>query len=335
MFSMEATIVAISSSTYGGIRQIIRICGADAVNAVTGILGEGHDSLDPNKRNISKMSINVGYGTFVCFVYIFPKTASYTGNLMVELHVECPYAIAEAILSEIIKTGVSSAGPGEFTARAYLNGRLDLTQAEAVAEIISGSNLYQLTAAERLLKGKLSEYISSITDDILELISLLEAEMDFCDEGVMFITDENATTKLNGIVANIKTLIYQNIRREAMIGMPSVGIAGLPNAGKSRLLNKLTESMRSIVSSKRATTRDILTARLKLPNVECVLFDCAGLSNEAPIDILDQMGQGASIEALRAADIVLFCHDTTNDSIEESIQLLKLFWKSTRAPCHV
>ena len=326
MYSTDTTITAISSSPCGGIRQIIRITGPGSIAAVLCTWGTCKTGqIKPDKRSIVELPIEIDGRSYPAFLYIFPEAKSYTGTLLVEIHIQCPPPAAQAALVMLTDSGIKLAGPGEFTARAYLTGRIDLTQAEAVAEIISGTNLYQLNAAEKLLKGKLSKYISDITDNIVELISMLEAEMDFCDEGVMFITPESACQSLHKIIVSIKKLLHQNIRREAMIGIPSVGIAGLPNAGKSCLLNKLTESRRSIVSDKRATTRDILTARLKLPAGECVLFDCAGLSSDPPVNILDQMGQNAAIEALTSADIVIFCHDISAAAFDKSLELLKLF----------
>ncbi|AQQ70343.1 tRNA modification GTPase MnmE [Limihaloglobus sulfuriphilus] len=324
MLTANTTIAALSSSDNRALRHIIRLSGPDALKIISSVL-RPEENISSKQRSITAVKTDIRGVLFDCFAYFFPHGSSYTGEMMIELHVISPTAAAMILFESITAAGARPAGPGEFTARAYLNGKLDLAQAEAVSELISGTNLYQITAAEKMLKGRLSSEISQIEEGIVELLSLLEAEMDFVEETEMFISESQAAERTNSIISSTQKLLDQNIRREAMIGMPSIGIAGLPNAGKSSLLNSLTQSQRSIVSSARATTRDILTARLRLENTECVLFDCAGLSNKPALDVLDRLGQDAAVEALGAADLVIFCHDVCSGDPAESIKLLNRF----------
>jgi tRNA modification GTPase len=215
------------------------------------------------------------------------------------------------------------AEPGEFTARAYLNGKLDLAQAEAVNEIIVSSNEYQLAAAEKLLDGRLGETTAKLLADLMDLLSLIEAGLDFSGEDIEFIARDEAVKKLAAIKEQLEQLLSGSIRYESVIDLPAVGIAGAPNAGKSSLLNKLLGKERSIVSHQHKTTRDVLTGVCTLPHCRCVLFDCAGLLMH-PEDILDELAQQAAIEALRNSSVVIFCTDISKTEWSEDAAILDL-----------
>jgi tRNA modification GTPase len=215
------------------------------------------------------------------------------------------------------------ASPGEFTARAYLNGKIDLAQAEAVCEIIMGSNKFQIDAAQKLLAGRLSETTIKARENLMDCISLIEASLDFSGEDIEFITHEQAAERLAAIKAQLEQLISSCIGCETVIDLPSVAIAGAPNAGKSSLLNKLLGTERSIVSPQRKTTRDVLTGVLELKTGNCVLFDCAGLTAQAN-DILDELAQQAAIEAIRSSSMVLYCVDVSKTDWAEDILIRKL-----------
>jgi len=204
------------------------------------------------------------------------------------------------------------AGPGEFTARAYLNGKIDLSQAEAVNEIIVSSNTFQLAAAEKLLSGKLSETTAKVRSAMMDCLSLIEAGLDFSGEDIELESGVEVIERLLGVKKQLGQLLSGSIRYESLIDLPAVGIAGAPNAGKSSLLNKLLGKERSIVSHKRKTTRDVLTAICTLAHCRCVLFDCAGLVRW-PDNVLDELAQQAAIEALRNSAVVVFCVDISKD----------------------
>ncbi len=215
------------------------------------------------------------------------------------------------------------AGPGEFTARAYLNGKLDLAQAEAVNEIIISSNEYQLAAAERLLQGRLRQTAAGLRNDLVECLSLIEAGLDFSGEDIEFISRPEAIKRLAAIKGQLGQLLEDSISSEALVDLPSVGIAGAPNAGKSSLLNRLLGKDRSIVSSEHKTTRDVLTGVWTLPHCECVLFDCAGLLTSVD-NIIDELSQEAAVEALRNSEVVIFCVDISKGDWDEDAAIRQL-----------
>jgi tRNA modification GTPase len=266
-------------------------------------------------------------------LYLFRAPHSYTGDDVAEIHLYTNRAVTEAVVGNLLsmRAGIRTAEPGEFTARAYLNGKIDLAQAEAVNEIIVSSNEYQLAAAEKLLEGRLAETTADLRANLMDCLSLIEAGLDFSGEDIEFISRPEAVRRLAQIRDRLEQLLAGSISCESLIDLPAVGIAGAPNAGKSSLLNKLLGKARSIVSSKQKTTRDVLTGLWTLPHCQCVLFDCAGLLTDAD-NILDELAQEAAIEALRNSDVVIFCADISKSDWSADLAIRKLINPKARVP---
>jgi tRNA modification GTPase len=331
MYDLNDTIVAVSSPTSGA-RVIVRITGPETIETCKQIF-------DP-PVSIRRRTKDEGRGTRLVTgsvtidnelkvdaqLYLFLAPHSYTGDDIAEIHIHTNPAVTEVLIGNLLGKGLRMAGPGEFTARAYLNGKIDLSQAEAVNEIIVSSNAFQLAAAEKLLSGRLSETTAKVRSAIMDCLSLIEAGLDFSAEDIELETVAEVIERLLGVKEQLEQLLSGSIRYESLIDLPAVGIAGAPNAGKSSLLNKLLGKERSIVSHKRKTTRDVLTAICTLAHCRCVLFDCAGLvlcpdpirdptgkvSNGAD-NVLDELAQQAAIEALRNSAVVVFCVDISKD----------------------
>jgi len=301
-------------------------------------------------------------------LYLFLAPHSYTGDDVAEIHLFANPAVTEALLNNILRMEksvgqappyssvddgrlmmddgrfvppVSSlvprhirmAGPGEFTARAYLNGKIDLAQAEAVNEIVVSSNRYQLAAAENLLSGRLGQISKKMCSEIMDCLSLIEAGLDFSSEDIKFISPEKAVARLAEIKDQLQQLLSTSIRYESVIDLPAVGIAGAPNAGKSSLLNKLLGKERSIVSDQRKTTRDVLTGQLSLAHCRCVLFDCAGLTGDTSNEsILDELAQQAAIQALRNSSVVVFCVDISKINWVEDMSVYRAIQSKLEFP---
>lgn len=316
MYDLNDTIVAVSSVCRGH-RVIVRLSGPAAFRTCGAIVG---GRIEWKADSVVPAKVRVADGlTLDCMLYVFVGPRSYTGEDIVEIHLRANDAVCEALIETIIESGdgdVRTAGPGEFTARAYLNNKIDLAQAEAVAEVISSSNRYQLAAAEKLLSGSLSRTIERVRRQITESLSLIEAGLDFSEEQIEFISREDALDRLGAIADGLEELLTGSIQYESVVSLPSVGIAGSPNAGKSTLLNRLLGRQRSIVSPQRKTTRDVLTGVLELEHSRCVIFDCAGLLCE-PEGVLDELAQTAAVEALRHARAAVFCVDASNDNMAE------------------
>ena len=324
MLNIDDTIAAVSTAAVpvGAVgRSIIRVCGPDTFAVLSKLL----TTPQPIQKNrIIPCIVHVDNDLDIDgTLYAFFQPHSYTGQDLAELHLDACGAVVEAVLNKLYQH-VRPASPGEFTQRAFLNGKMDLTQAEAVAEIVTAANTTQLAAAEQLLKGRFSDSIAKLRGQIIELLGLLEAGLDFSEEDIEFITREKALDRVRSFEAVLSDLLNDSIRCERIIDLDSVGLAGVPNAGKSRLLNALLGTQRSIVSDTEATTRDVLTGILTLDHLDCVLFDCAGLLNEQQQDTLvNQLSHQASLTALNSTAVVLFCIDAGKDDIANDVQMRK------------
>ena len=313
MYDLNDTIAAVSSPGSSG-RVIIRISGPEAVNICERIF---RSSASAKIGGISRGVIKIADGLDLPGrLYLFPAPDSYTGETVAEIHTDTNSAATEALMERFLGLGVRLAGPGEFTARAYFNGKMDLSQAEAVGEIIAGSNKFQLSAAEKLLSGRLAVKSGETASEIMDCLGLIEAGIDFGEQDIEFISIEDAIEKLEKIKARLEELLAGSIRCERVIDLPSVGIAGAPGAGKSSLSNAILGEERSIVSARRKTTRDVLAGIVTLEHGEIVMFDCAGLVTEAET-ILDELAQRSAIEALSNSDLVIFCVDISKNDWSE------------------
>ncbi len=327
-YNTNDTIVAVSSPSCDK-RAIIRITGPDTVETCKQIF---ISPITNNKTGIVYGSVAVDDELSIdAQLYLFFSPHSYTGEDIAEIHIETNAAVTEVLIDGLLGMGLRMAGPGEFTARAYLNGKIDLAQAEAVNEIIVSSNTFQLAAAEKLLSGRLSETAARVRTAILDCLSFIEAGLDFSGEDIEPESGAEIIERLLGVKGKLEELLSGSIRYESLIGLPAVGIAGAPNAGKSSLLNKLLGKERSIVSHRRKTTRDVLSAAYLLSHCRCVLFDCAGLMIR-PEDVLDELAQLAAVEALRNSAVVIFCIDISKADFSEDISIFRILKTIHRMP---
>ena len=328
MYELNDTVVAVSSPTSEK-EVIVRITGPKTIDKVAQIFSPG---IPKGKRGLIRGSVAVDDELRIdAKLYLFLAPHSYTGDDVAEIHIYTNPSVTGALMGRFLGAGLRMAGPGEFTARAYLNGKIDLSQAEAVNEIVVSSNKFQLAAAEKLLSGRLAETTAEVRERLMDCLSLIEAGLDFSGEDIEFITCDGAVERLVEIKEQLEQLLSGNISYESVIDLPAVGIAGAPNAGKSSLLNKLLGKARSIVSAQRKTTRDVLTGLLTLRHCNCVLFDCAGLMHQTH-NILDELAQQAAVESLQNSSVVVFCVDASKKDWSEDITIRKLIEPKTLIP---
>lgn len=237
---------------------------------------------------------------------------SYTGEDVVEISCHGGLAVVQRVL-QVLFAQTRPAGAGEFTRRAFLNGKIDLIQAEAVADLIHARTEVQRVAAERQLAGELSRRIDSLADDMLLLLGDLEARIDFIEEGIEALDIPAALSRINGQRERLDELLASAPMARVLRDGFRVVIAGPVNAGKSSLFNRLLGESRAIVTEIPGTTRDVLRETLVIDGVPFVLHDTAGL-REATSDRVEQLGMGRTSDALGQADLVLFVLDGSDDS---------------------
>jgi tRNA modification GTPase len=225
------------------------------------------------------------------------------------------------IVELALARGARLAGPGEFTMRAFLNGRIDLTQAEAVRDLIESQTLYQAQVAAQQLEGALSKRLQPIKQKLVELIAALEAGIDFAEDDVSVMPPERILEGISGVRAPLeelaKSFAYGKIVREGI----TLAIVGRPNVGKSSLFNRLIERERAIVTATPGTTRDLVTETVSLDGIPIQLVDTAGIRQA--LDEAESIGIKKSMEALADADLVLVVRDASQPVSSEDEQLLE------------
>jgi len=290
MYILDDTIVAISSAAGSAARGIIRISGPEALGLADAIFqkDDGVSVAKATSWSVLKGRCRLTKAVFCpADLYIFRVPHSYTTQDVVEFHLPGSGPLLQMVLQGLLAAGARSAEPGEFTARAFFNGRIDLTEAEAVAEVINARSDGQLRAAERLLDGRLHRVCSEITHRLTEILSLVEADIDFSEEDIEFATGEQLRDRISAVLGDLDRLLTDSMTWGELTHLPRVAVAGPANAGKSSLINSLSGIDRSIVSSIAGATRDLLTVPLSLPDGECMLIDTAGLYRWDGGDISD------------------------------------------------
>jgi tRNA modification GTPase len=237
----------------------------------------------------------------------FQAPHSYTGEDVVEISCHGGRYAANRILTLLINSGARHAKPGEFTERAFLNGKLDLAQAEAVAGLIHARTDRAGRAAVRQLQGGLSEKIKEMRGKILDLLALLELELDFSDENVEFETRQHRIDTLNELYTQLTLLIASFQRGRLVREGLRISLVGAPNAGKSTLLNAILQEERAIVSPEPGTTRDVVEARIELAGIEVILQDTAGLRKSD--HHIESQGIERTRKAIEHSDLVLLLID--------------------------
>jgi tRNA modification GTPase len=250
-----------------------------------------------------------------CIAVRYEAPHSFTGNDLVELTLHGNPLLTERVIEACIAHGARMAEPGEFTERAVLNGKLDLVQAESIADLINARTKLQAKLSLSNLEGVLSGKASAVRQTLLEVISRLEAALDFSEEGYEFITRDEARTRIDEALRQIVSIGDTYRRGRATRAGLSAVILGLPNAGKSTLLNRLVGSDRAIVTPIPGTTRDIVRETIEIGGLPVTLADTAGLRESA--DIVEGIGIERAREAARNADIVLYLVDATKGMTDD------------------
>jgi tRNA modification GTPase len=307
----QDTIAAVASPPGPGVRGLVRLSGSNAWPiALAGFHAE-EDDTPPRRPEIRRGSLQVeGLRPLLpALIALWPGPRTYTGQDVAEIHTVGAVPCLTQVLAGCLNRGARHAQPGEFTLRAFLSGRIDLTRAEAVLGVIDARNSAQLDAALRQLAGGVSRPILVLRDRLLDLVAHLEANLDFADEsdvdplGRAVLADE-----LQSSGDELAALADRLTRRDRPAGNPRVVLSGPPNAGKSRLFNALLGHHQAIVSPRAGTTRDYLTATCDVGGMIVELIDTAGL--DVPRNPIESQAQTHRADQAGQADLLLLCSST-------------------------
>jgi len=312
MLNLQDTIIAIATPPGEGAIGIIRLSGVDAVSIVNSLFS-GRDLTKQPSHTLHFGRIKDGdrvIDEVVVSLYVAPK--SYTGEDVVEISVHGSDFVLREVLALCMQHGARLAKPGEFTLRAFLNSKMDLTQAEAVADLIASQSGSAHRAAIHNLRGGFSEDLKQMREQLIQFSALIELELDFSQEDVEFADRTkfyDLITRLTGATQElIDSFRLGNVIKNGV----SVAIIGSPNAGKSTLLNALLNEERAIVSDIAGTTRDTIEETLNINGILFRLIDTAGI-REHTIDTLEMRGMERSREAMNKADVVVYLYDVVEN----------------------
>ena len=318
------TIVAISTPPGKGGVGIIRLSGSKAFTIASKIT---HCSLKNRYAHFCQFFENGEYSPDNILdegiVIFFQGPHSFTGEDVVELHGHGGPVILDALLKECVKLGARLAKPGEFSERAFLNDKIDLAQAEAIADLIDSSSLQAARNAVRSLQGQFSQNIHTLVNEIINLRMYVEAAIDFPEEEIDFLNDGHAKNQLEHILKKIDIIIHSANQGRILRDGITVVIAGKPNAGKSSLLNMLAGHEAAIVTDIAGTTRDILKEHILIDGMPLHIIDTAGL-RESP-DQVEKEGIKRASKAITEADIILLVTESTANTTERPETILANF----------
>ena len=332
---LDDTIAALASAPGSSARGIVRISGPDVRDALDRLItpAASNNFTDRLPRRFpGEFLLGNDTPSLPVDVMYWPTGRSYTGQPLAELHTVGSPPILEDVLAQLFHHGVRPARAGEFTLRAFLAGRLDLIEAEAVLGVIDARDHEELETALKQLGGGLSGQIASVRSDLLDLLAELEAGLDFVEEDIEFIERGDLIDRLQTARDTIARLSEQAETRIQSTGRWRVVLAGLPNAGKSCLFNALVGEEAAIVSHIKGTTRDVLSAPMEWDGVSIDLIDTAGW--EASPTELMQQAKAQRLEQTAEADLVLFClaGDSAHEEADWNRRLLAEIEKKGTSP---
>jgi tRNA modification GTPase len=310
------TIVALATPQGIGAIGVVRVSGSAAIELVDGLFpSKNLSTCDSHTLHVGILkSQSVPIDQVV--VSLFKSPASYTGENVVEISSHGSPYILEKIITAITAAGARLAKPGEFTQRAFLNGKLDLTQAEAVADLINSNTEISRKHALQNIRGGFSSVLQVLRDQLLSFSALIELELDFSQEDVEFADRSQLTGIIHAAEETTAELLASFALGNVIKNGVQVAIIGKPNAGKSTLLNTLLNENRAIVSEIAGTTRDTIEEVLNIDGILFRLIDTAGIRHHTT-DIIESIGVERSLEKMSQADVVIYLFDVNEISTEE------------------
>lgn len=322
------TIAAIATPLQEGAISIIRVSGEDAVDIVNSIFSRDLTKVNSHQIVYGYIMENDSYVDEV-LVSVFKAPKSFTMEDIVEINCHGGIYLTKKILSLVLAAGARLADRGEFTKRAFLNGRIDLTQAEAINDLISGKDQGVTTVAMQALRGGVRKLIEPLKEDLIQIIGQIEVNIDYPEYyDVATVTEEELLPKTKQWILKIDELLSKSQSGKIMREGIKTVILGKPNVGKSSLLNALLEEDKAIVTDIEGTTRDLVEGFVRLPSVTLHLIDTAGIRETA--DVVEKIGIDKSKQAMNEADLIIILLDASRELSEEDKELLELTKDKTR-----
>lgn len=316
------TIVAISTALNNQAISIVRMSGDEAINIANEIFSKDLNKVNGNEIVYGHIVDNDEYVDEV-MVAIFRAPKSYTLEDIVEINCHGGVYITRKILALCLAHGARMAMSGEFTKRAYLNGRIDLAKAESINDMINANSEVQVKSAMKGIDGSISRLIDPLLDDIMQMIGMIEVNIDYPEyDDVEIITNDKLIPKLEYWLAKTEEMIDKAERFRLIKDGLKVAIVGKPNVGKSSLLNALLKKDKAIVTDVAGTTRDLIEDSVKLENITLHLIDTAGIRESE--DIVEKIGIERSIKAIDEAELVILVIDASKQLNEEDEELLNM-----------
>jgi tRNA modification GTPase len=314
------TIVAIATANGIGSISIIRLSGDDALCIASKLLKIS--SLTPRVAKLCKVYDSSNNIIDEALLLYFKNPYSFTGEDIVEFQCHGGFAVANMILDQLIESGARIATPGEFSKRAFLNGKIDLTQAEAIAKLIEARSEDSVKLLAKQLNGELKNFVENIREDLLFMLAYTEVNIDYAEDDLPLDIFEQIENKLKSITTLLTNTLASSKRREGLIEGFKVAIIGKPNVGKSSLLNKLLDYDRAIVSDIAGTTRDTIEESVKIGTHIIKIVDTAGIRDAN--DEIEKIGIEKSIQSINSADIIVALFDSSNEIDEQDRYIIDI-----------
>ncbi|WP_419765353.1 MAG: tRNA uridine-5-carboxymethylaminomethyl(34) synthesis GTPase MnmE [Arcobacter sp.] len=314
------TIVAIATANGIGSISIIRVSGKDALPFALALSKK--QILKPRLATLSNVYNSNDEIIDEALLIYFKNPHSFTGEDIVEFQCHGGIAISNIILNELIKLGCRMANPGEFSKRAFLNNKIDLSKAEAIAKLIEARSEDAVKLLARQLKGELTNFVNDIREDLLFMLAYTEVNIDYAEEDLPEDIFEQIERKLEKIVVKLSDTLESSKRREGLIEGFKVAIIGKPNVGKSSLLNKLLNFDRAIISDIAGTTRDTIEESVKIGTHIIKIVDTAGIREAS--DTIEKIGIEKSLSAVDEADIIISLFDNSKVCDSEDKKIINI-----------
>ncbi len=319
----DSTIAAIATAHGIGSIAIVRLSGPKALDIAQKFT---HKTLQPRRATLASIYDHEGELIDQGILIYFKAPYSFTGEDIVEFQVHGGIVVAQKILEEVIDAGARLAEPGEFSKRAFLNGKIDLTQAEAIAKLIEAKSEDAAKILARQMKGELQRIIEEIREALIRILAYVEVNIDYAEEDLPADLAQQMQEQLSALHDKLQRMYEASLRRKGLIEGFKIAIVGRPNAGKSSLLNALLSYERAIVSDIAGTTRDTIEEQVKIGTHLVRIIDTAGI-REAK-DTIEKIGIERSLRSIEESDIVLAMFDASQPLNSEDEKILELIERS-------